>query len=83
MTDVVGVAAASPEERGDVAHHQNESRSDDTSSDQSSLPSDIVQFKAKSHLMDDVECSPIEPVDKTWVDYRARTVARSLHIFYK
>lgn len=46
-------------------------RGDDTSSDQSSLPSDIVQFKARPHmLMDDVECSPIEPKEKSdWNDY--------------
>ncbi|PIC45698.1 hypothetical protein B9Z55_005634 [Caenorhabditis nigoni] len=53
-------------------------RGDDTSSDQSSLPSDIVQFKARPHmLMDDVECSPIEPTEKDWSDYRDRFVARA------
>ncbi|CAO4365179.1 unnamed protein product [Caenorhabditis nigoni] len=56
-------------------------RGDDTSSDQSSLPSDIVQFKARPHmLMDDVECSPIEPTEKDWSDYRDRVQENADHM---
>ncbi|CAP23522.2 Protein CBR-CLH-1 [Caenorhabditis briggsae] len=63
----------------DLLHQRR--RGDDTSSDQSSLPSDIVQFKARPHmLMDDVECSPIEPTEKDWNDYRDRVQENADHM---
>ncbi|CAI2333487.1 unnamed protein product [Caenorhabditis sp. 36 PRJEB53466] len=64
----------------DVVEEEQRRRRDDTSSDQSSLPSDIVQFKARSHLMDGAECSPIEPNDKAWEDYRSRVQESGDHM---